>query len=148
MARIEFLGGGPQILLGDGAVGLGLPLAGQGADEFAILQPDLGIALPGRAAAELGRVEAVLAELGEEAPPAGFDRIGIVQILAVEGFDEAGIAAEQERGRVENRVGGGSVVTGWVGLARHFNMLGQLFGLGPVLGPAENAAAPRKGGCV
>ncbi len=96
MARIESWAAALRVLFGGGGVRLGLPLAGQGADKLAILEPDLGVALPGRTAAELGGAQILLAELGEERPPAGIDGVRIVEILAVERLNEGGIAAEQE----------------------------------------------------
>ena len=86
----------------------------------ALLQP--AVAPPFGAAAELGRGKAVLAQFGKEGPPAFVHRVGVLLILGIELFDELGIGAVQERGEIQNLVGGPVETVGSC-LACHFNGL-------------------------
>ncbi|MEJ0042880.1 MAG: hypothetical protein WDM81_12040 [Rhizomicrobium sp.] len=120
----------------------GRPLAGQRADEIAILQAGFLVAPPLRAAAELGRVERGLAEARKISPPAFVHRIGVLEILGIERFHEGRVGAGQEGGRLQQFVGTAGQA-GRRGLVCHFRMLGQDF-----LGPADSVWATEPWGGV
>ena len=81
-------------------------LAGQRQGDVVLGQDRFVIALPGRAAAQLGGGQARFAQFGEIGTPAFIQGVGIGEILGVEPFQEGGIGAGQKAGRVQNVVGG------------------------------------------
>ena len=81
------------------------PLPGQRADQLAAFVGGAGIAAPGGAPAQLGRVQPAFAQFGEPGPPARLHRIRVFQILGVKRLDEMGIGAIEKRGRLQNLVG-------------------------------------------
>ncbi len=118
-----FLGGRAKIVFRGAALfGARLQLAGERGNDFAVLQLQLGVAPPAGPAAELGRRKAGFAQFGEEGPPAVIHRIGVLLVLGIELFDEGGVGAIQERGEVQNLVGG-PVQSVRSCLACHFNRL-------------------------
>ena len=106
-------------------------MAGQRTDEIAILQLWFLVPPPFRAAAELGRIERGLTKARKIGTPALVDGIGVFEILGIEGFDEGGVGAGQEGGRLQQIVGAAGEAGGRR-LACHFRVLGQDF-----LGPAD-----------
>ena len=117
-----FLGGGPQILLAGRRACLGLPLAGERADQLAVLELHLDVAPPSGSAAQLGRRQAAFVQLGEIGPPALIHGIGVFLVAGVERLDEGRIGAEEKRALFQE-------VVGVVGrLLCHFKSLGGLLG--------------------